>query len=125
MSIQENVMIGRSAKDVFAFALNESQGLTTEGTKRFWTRLGQLVNEQLRNATEAPAPNTITDDESRKIGKLTMPRGKHGPTDSEPGKTIDQTPMDYLEWVADNWTCEFGEQIRRYLDSPRIKSERR
>jgi len=119
MSIQENVMIGKSAKDVFAFALNESHGLTDEGTKRYWTRLGQLVNEQLRNATEAPAPDTITDDESRRIGKLVMIRGKHE------GETIDQTPMDYLEWVADNWTCTFGEQIRRYLDSPRIKSERR
>lgn len=124
MSIEQNVIAGKSAKDVFSFAMNESEGLATEARKHFWTRLGQMINEQLRNATEAPKPDTISDDESRRIGKLLLPRGKYGPNSVDP-RPVDQTPMDYLEWVADNWDDSFGEAVRKYLDSPRIKSERR
>lgn len=119
MSTLEKVSAGKSAKEVFEFACHETAGLTKEISDHFWKGLGQMVNEKLPGATTAPQPDTIDDKISREIGKMLVTVGKHK------GKKIDEIPMDYLEWIVDNWKDEWGDKIRQYLESPRIKSERR
>ncbi len=119
MSVEEKVDAGKSAKDVFSFALHEAEGLSKEISKHFWTRLGTMINSKLKDATEAPEPKAITDDQARNLGKLVIPKGKHK------GKTLNDIPIDYLEWVADNWTCQIGEAVRKYIESPGVRAERR
>lgn len=115
----EKVTAGKSASEVFEFACHETTSLTKEISDHFWKRLGQMINEKLPKATTAPPQETIDDHRSRIIGKIIMTVGIHK------GKRIDDVPVDYLEWVADNWDDPRGDQVRQYLESPRIKSERR
>lgn len=118
MSTLEKVNAGKSAKDVFEFAVHETDGLTKEISDHFWKRLGQMINEKLPGATTTPPPETIDDRRSREIGAMTFEYGMHK------GVRIDSVPMDYLEWIAGTWKDEWGDKIRQYLESPRIKIER-
>lgn len=117
-SIPEKVKAGKMAKDVFDFACREADDCA-DAWPHFWERLGQLVNTKLPNATTAPASDRITNAESREIGQLRIDRGN-----THRGKKIDDAPLDYLEWAADNWSDSLGQKIRLYLESPRIKYER-
>ena len=122
MTIEDNVEAGDAAKAVFGQAVDEAAGLGEEKSKHFWKRLARLIAD-IQKPPRAPATKHINDEESRKIGKMSFTKGKHGPNGDR--KTIDEVPMNYLEWVADTWTDSFGDQVRNYLESPRIISERR
>ena len=120
MTAIEKVNAGKSARDVFGFACCEDEDYDGDVRKHFWERLGQLINSRLPGSTKAPAPEQADDEQSRKIGQTVLNYGK-----AHPKKKIDDIPLDYLEWAADNWSNDIGQMIRLYLDSPRIKAERR
>ena len=82
----------------------------------YWLVLRQVCDEHLprpeQTSSESPA---MTDEQAREFGRCTqMPFGKHV------GTYIDEVPLQYLEWYAD---LSFQPQLRKYLRSPRIKSE--
>ncbi len=65
-----------------------------------------------------PPPPPMTDEESRAFEKKRFTFGKF--RDAE----ISSVPFSYLEWFVDLPETDLKLQIRRYLDSPRIKLER-
>ena len=54
----------------------------------------------------------MSDSKAREFGQEVLDFGKHR------GKTYDDTPLDYLEWLADE-----GEKLARYVRSRRVKEE--
>lgn len=63
-----------------------------------------------------PAVEPFTDEQSRWFGNRPMPYGKHA------GSCIDQVPLDYLIWMAEQ-PDDFKDNLRRYIKSQRIQQE--
>lgn len=59
-------------------------------------------------------PQAMTDEEAREFGRQTLGFGAHA------GKTYDDCPLAYLEWLTDTKNA-----LDRYLRSRRIYEERR
>lgn len=92
--------------------------------------LEKLLNRRLRanDFQQKPANDAVlfgfsrarggpmTDDEARLFGRFPVPYGEFR------GRPVDDVPMDRLDWYADQ---TFGDQLRRYLASRRIKNEKR
>ena len=87
----------------------------------FWQNLHKIVcahvpcEKELKKATKQQKLK-MTDGESRRFGKQCIPwKGEYQ------GKQVDQVPMERLEWYADQ---HFTDELRRYLNSDRIRTER-
>lgn len=63
-----------------------------------------------------PTVEPLSDAESRYVGKLSMPFGRHC------GEQIDQVPLDYLIWLVEQ-PDDFKVSLKRYIKSQRIQRE--
>lgn len=73
------------------------------------------IDRHLPGARCGAGPKPMDDAEARRFGQETMPFGKFA------GTKMDEVPLDYLEWYADQ---PLQRQLIRYLKSRRIREER-
>lgn len=97
-------------------------------TPRFWERLAERAADELAKIKPQVATATtsgpMTDAEAREWGQNTVPpRGRYASRCGElgSGTTVDQIDLPYLLWWVND--DRFTLDLRRYLDSPRIRLE--
>jgi len=85
--------------------------------RRFWVEMAKIVNAHVPDPykpRKQPSVRPMTLQEARNFGSSIVPFGKHN------NVPVDSVPMDWLEWLADQ---TFVDDLRRYLESERVKSE--
>ena len=93
-----------------------------ENAKRYWENVVRLARKRLPlrlplDDGEEEKPNKMTDQEAKAFGQQeTMPFGEFA------GMKVDDVPLDRLLWYADQ---TFTDDLRRYLESDRVKGENR
>lgn len=120
MTPEQRVEAGRQADDAAQFLREIAESLGHDAGCHFYRRVGITLHDQLKPAFPVPEPEfkPMTPIEATRFGatrKMLFGRYK--------GFFIKDVPLVYLEWFAD--TQAFAEQIRQYLHSEGIKSERR
>lgn len=98
-------------------ALVEAHGQAA--SEAFWANFREAFEGHFPKpvAATGPAPLKPMDEfEAAQFGKRTLQFGIHK------GKTIDDAPRDYLEWLAYN-DDDFKTDLRRYLLSERLRRE--
>jgi hypothetical protein len=113
MGIEENLKARLAAEQIAELAVEEAK----QYGRRFWEELVRIVNAHVPSPpAQRKKTRAMTDGEARLFGKQPMPFGQHV------GTRIDDVPLDYLRWYADE---TFQEDLRRYLESNRVKRETR
>lgn len=114
-SIEANIAARLAAEQIAELADGEAKN----HGNRFWKELASIINAHVpfpavrRNAKKA---GPMCDKESRVFGQqMLMPFGEFA------GMKIDDVPLGRLEWYADQ---TFTDDLRRYLQSERVKRER-
>ena len=101
------------AESLAEIVRTETLGLTEKAQDRFWEVLQALLfGKKAGHSTIEP----MTDREARMFGEEEMEFGKYK------GKYIDEIPLPYLEWLANEQRIN-SKKIKRYLESKRIKQE--
>jgi len=98
--------------------LAQQNGSEAEGLEplTFWQVAKELAESKLPKQSPAATHPPMTYQEAREFGSEEMEFGKYL------GLPIDQVPIEYLVWLADE-KDGFKKQLRRYLQSPRIAAE--
>lgn len=116
MSVETNIAATKIAKDVWALVSEEALKLDPESQQHLYEKLHVYILDCLPEKKSRKDPDEpMSNEEASRFGKSKMPFGKHV------DKTIDETPMDYLEWL--DAQPDFRRQLRRYLESERIQNE--
>ena len=110
--IEKNMKAAGAAAIVAAFVDEEFE---FHGD-RFLEELALMLPKKLCKPKEKKAPllRPMTQQEARNFGSVTVPFGKYN------NVAVDNVPMDWLQWLADQ---TFVDNLRRYLESERVKSE--
>ena len=92
------------------------EGEVRVGAERYWEEVIRLAKTHLPSEIDVEyKPDKMTDQEARAFGQQeTMPFGEFA------GMRVDEVPLDRLLWYADQ---SFTDDLRRYLESNRIKNE--
>jgi len=122
IALEDNVAALLLANELMdlGFTLVKESGIPAESVRRFWQYVmesaGELVGDEV---VEKPKqPKIMSDVDARRFGRSLMPFGQHK------GASIDEVPIDYLEWLLDQQGT-FMEDLGSYMDSERILGERR
>ena len=122
MALEDNVAARLLANELvdMGFSLVNESGIPTESVRRFWQYVmesaADLVGDVVVDKPKQLAP--MSDIDARRFGRSLMPFGQHN------GTSIDEVPIDYLEWLLDQQGT-FMEDLACYMASTRIMSERR
>lgn len=116
-------VLGREVAGVaLGLARDEAIVLGPVSRQSYWEHIHEQAAAELLklNPPEGPeidgdTEQPMNDEQSRKFGRQPMPFGVYY------GKQIDDVPASYLMTLVDD--TEFKKKLRRYLASPRIKSE--
>ena len=85
--------------------------------RKFWVAVAAMASDRAGISNETPETlATMTDDQSRQFGSTSMPFGQYR------GTRVDEVPLDYLSWIADD---QFLRDLPRYLRSRRVQMEDR
>lgn len=111
--LSENINARKAAE---AFAKLADEEAEIHGA-RFWWNLQELLIEKFPTPQRelAGQARPMTDAEAKSFGAEKIPFGKFS------GRRIDDVPLSYLHWYADQ---SFQDDLRKYLDSERVKGER-
>lgn len=112
----EKNLNARLAAEMIAELADEEAG---KYGKRFWKELAKIVmahvpDPRKRKRDKPKSVSPMTQQEARDFGSVTVPFGKFN------NVAVDNVPMDWLVWLADQ---TFVDDLRRYLESERVKSE--
>ena len=123
MTIEENVAITKTVQLILGLAKDEVELtlFSEEGQARFWDLLARSAMQwsgprfpEYQSKPKKKEPGRMTDKEARLFGKERIPFGEFV------GKQVDQIPLERLRWYSDQ---TFVDDLRRYLDSGRVKRE--
>jgi len=113
--IEGNIAARRAAEQVASLAEEEGRIYG----QRFWEELVRIAVSHLPQTTASKSDTKtgpMTDAEAKLFGSQSMPFGEFA------GMKIDNVPLPRLEWYAEQ---DFVDQLRRYMQSNRVKQERR
>ena len=113
-NIQDNILGRQAAEKAIAALKSAAEKLCPKAKTRFWECIKETVDEKLPIKKLEP----MSDKECRSFEDEEMEFGQYA------GKLIEDVPLDYLEWLADTET-RHARQLTRYLQSKRIKQERK
>ncbi|HWB00980.1 MAG TPA: hypothetical protein VG713_20955, partial [Pirellulales bacterium] len=102
-------------EEFVTLALDEASVLSPPGKNEFWQTIFDKLREYLPADPSPAIPEPMGDNAAKAFGETKFPFGAHR------GKRIDEVPLSYLVFVADD--NAFRQQLRRYLRSPRIQRE--
>jgi len=108
--IEENTEARRSAETICGLAEYEA----AKHGGRFWDCLARMISKHTSPKEEIKRLGPMSDQETKAFGSERMPFGEFA------GKRIDDIPLDRLRWYADQI---FIDELRRYLESDRVKGE--
>jgi hypothetical protein len=112
-TIKRRIMARERARAVYSLIAEEADNITPDACDAFWDEILKLLPAPKQAITSVSGP--MTDVEARAFGLSKMPFGEFK------GWPVDKVPLDRLEWYSDS---KFQEQLKRYLNNPRIKQER-
>jgi hypothetical protein len=115
-SIKKNIRLRRGAEEVHELAetICQEGGWKDGEVQRFWEELGKLVALHLPDRGSDSRFREMAEDEAKRFGQEQMPFGEFA------GMQVDQVPLERLQWYANQ---TFTDDLRRYLDSDRVKVE--
>ena len=110
------------AAELIEILKDETAGMDDLGRRIVANRLAEVITPWLptpaRPEAADPRDSPMSDTEAKAHGQTqTMRFGKYE------GRRIDDVPLDYLIWLADE-SRRLWKEMHRYLNSPRIKKER-
>jgi hypothetical protein len=115
--IQARIKARERAKIICELIIDEQkQFVDVVGLSQFWETIRGILPPKSEPPAKPQAVKPFTDVEATKFGKTPLPYGEFK------GTPVDQTPLDRLEWYADQ---RFTDNLRRYLASRRIQTEPR
>jgi hypothetical protein len=120
VSIEENIALRKAVEESMEWLEdgNPEHLDNPEFYKQIRAKLNLLesdyVLDQSVDATGKGAPAAY---DPKRIGRKTMEFGKYQ------GRSIDEVPLDYLEWLSDQ-SRTFAKELDAYLNSKRVLSER-
>ena len=118
MTLAHNKAAREKAGEALELCGEAAAELPDEATERFWEVLRDAVLElaPLPEVPQGRPVEAMSDAQSKAFGCFPMEFGRWQ------GHRIDETPNDYLEWLADS-PDEFKWDLKRYLKSRRIQQE--
>ena len=116
--IGQRIAARYSAELIAGLADEEAKQYTD--SKHFWKCLHDIVCAHVpcrkqKEEADRLAKAKMSDGEAQRFGSEIMPYGEFA------GKRIDDVPLERLEWYADQ---RFTDELRRYLRSDRVRTER-
>ena len=113
-NIEKNLAARLAAEQIAELADEEAE----QHGKRFWIEMAKIVSVHIpmpdKRKSKPKPVRPMTQQEARDFGSETVPFGKFN------NVAVDSVPMDWLRWLADQ---TFVDDLRRYLESERVKSE--
>ncbi len=113
MSVEKNLKARLAAEQVAELADGEA---VIHG-RRFWRELAKIVMAHVPMPKPSYAKRTVVPMDSKRarlFGSTRLPFGEFA------GQRVDDVPMERLQWYADQ---TFTDDLRRYLESDRVKRE--
>lgn len=115
MSIEALAAARQKAELVLELADFDAGTLPNAGRDRYWETIAKHATAKLPKQPEPVRPEPMNDKAAEIYGATTMPFGQHV------GNRLDDIPVEYLAMLVDD--NEFKKQLRRYLQSNRVKIE--
>lgn len=113
MGISENLEARLAAEQIGELADEEAK----RTGRRFWMELAKIVSAHVPIMVWREGKNQVhpmADKQAKLFGSERLPFGEFV------GQRVDDVPMDRLQWYADQ---TFTDDLRRYLESDRVKTE--
>lgn len=114
ISIEANIAARLAAEQVAELADGEAEN----HGRRFWSELLRIIRDRLPPplVQKKASVQMMSDQEAGLFG-----RTERVPFGEFVGKRVDDVPLERLQWYADQ---TFVDDLRRYLQSDRVKGER-
>ncbi len=118
--IQTRIKARESGKVICELIIDEQKRFVDVsdgvGLSQFWETIRSVLPPKPEPPAKPQAAKPFSAEESKRFGRTPIPYGEFR------GLTVDQVPLDRLEWYADQ---RFADNLRRYLASRRIQDEPR